>query len=50
MSDEDYLIQLLEQRENKVNRESEEYMVHIASTSLDGEELSTLFPWGDFFQ
>ena len=49
MSDEDNLIQFLERREIKVNRESEGYTVHTTRTSLDGEELEHIFSLGRIF-
>ena len=49
MSDEDNLIQFLERREIKINRESEGYTVHTTKTSLDGEELEHIFSLGRIF-
>ena len=49
MSDEDNLIQFLERREIKVNRESEGYTVHTTKTSLDSEELEHIISLGRIF-
>jgi len=49
MSDEENLIQFLERREIKVNRESEGYTVHTTRTSLDGEELEHIISLGRIF-
>ena len=49
MSDEDNLIQFLERREIKVNRESEGYTVHTTRTSLDSEELEHIISLGRIF-
>ena len=49
MSNEDNLIQFLERREIKVNREPEGYTVHTTRTSLDGEELEHIISLGRLF-
>ena len=49
MSDEDNLIQFLERREIKVNRESEGYTVRTTRTSLDSEELEHIISLGRIF-
>ena len=49
MSDEDNLIQFLERRKIKINRESEGYTVHTTKTSLDEEELEHIISLGRLF-
>jgi hypothetical protein len=49
VSDEDNLIQFLERREIKINRESESYTVHTTRTSLDNEELGHIISLGRIF-
>ena len=49
VSDEDNVIQFLERRGIKVNRESEDYTIHTTRTSLDGEELEHIISLGRIF-
>jgi hypothetical protein len=46
VSDENNVIQFLERKEIKVNREPEGYTVHTTRTSLDGEELEHIISLG----